>query len=60
MPVDNATFLQLVPAASDVVNLDLFGDPRAASQDPACPDTAETGVGTGALDLATWIRGVQV
>lgn len=56
VPVDNATFFQLVPAGSDVLGIDLFGDPRAAAQDPACPDTPEPGVGTTSLDLTTWIR----
>jgi hypothetical protein len=56
VPVDDATFFQLIPVGSDVAGIDLFRDPRAASQDPACPDTPEPGVGATALDLATWIR----
>ena len=53
---DDTTLFQLVPAGSDVVGIHLFRDPRAASQDPACPDTPEPGVGATALELATWIR----
>jgi hypothetical protein len=58
VPVDNATFFQLIPGGSEVIGIHLFRDPMAASQDPACPDTPEPGVGTTALELATWIRGL--
>jgi hypothetical protein len=55
-PIDSPTYFQLAPAGSDVVGIHLFRDPVAASQDPACPDTAEPGVGGTALELSTWIR----
>jgi hypothetical protein len=58
VPVDNSTFFQLIPGGSEVVGIHLFRDPMAASQDPACPDTPEPGVGTTALELAAWIRGL--
>lgn len=53
---DSATYFQLTPAGSDVVGIHLFRDPLAASQDPACPDTPEPGVGRTALELSAWIR----
>lgn len=56
VPSDSATYFQLAPAGSDVVGIHVFRDPLAASQDPACPDTPEPGVGTTSLQLATWIR----
>jgi hypothetical protein len=56
VPTDSATYFQLAPAGSDVVGVHLFRDPVAASQDPACPDTPEPGVGRTALELSTWIR----
>lgn len=48
-------FLHLRPVGSEVTGIYLFRDPAAASQDAACPETAEPGVGTGAKELATWI-----
>jgi len=53
---DVATYFQLAPADSDVVGIHVFRDPVAASQDPACPESAEPGVGPTALELSTWIR----
>lgn len=54
---DTAPYFQLLPASSDVVGIHLFRDAKAASQDPACPDTAAAGVGTSATELVEWIRG---
>jgi hypothetical protein len=57
VPTDSTTYFQLAPAGSDVVGIHLFRDPVAASQDPACPESSEPGVGRTALELSTWIRG---
>lgn len=54
---DTAPYFQLFPVSSDVVGIHLFRDAKAASQDPACPDTAAAGVGTSAKELVEWIRG---
>ncbi len=55
-PDDSATYFRIRPAGSEIVGIDLFRDPLAASQDPACPETAQPGVGGSSLQLATWIR----
>lgn len=57
-PDDSATYVRLRPAGSEVVGIYLFRDPRPASQDPACPETALAGVGAGSAQLATWLRGL--
>jgi hypothetical protein len=55
-PDDSATYLRLRPAGSEVVGVHLFRDPSPASQDAACPDTAQPGVGGSSAQLATWLR----
>lgn len=57
-PSDRADYLSLQPVTSDLVGIHLFRDPLPASQDPACPTTAEPGVATTSLALAAWIRGL--
>jgi hypothetical protein len=57
-PSDTATFLSLQPVDSAVAGIHLFRDPLPASQDPACPTSAEPGVGTTSIALTTWIRGL--
>ena len=57
-PSDTAPFFALQPTATSVTGIYLFRDPEPASQDPACPDSAEPGVGTTSVALATWIRGL--
>jgi hypothetical protein len=54
---DSTPYFQLLPATSDVVGIHLFRDAKAASQDPACPDTPAAGVGSSAKELVEWIRG---
>lgn len=53
---DGSTYFQVRPAGSDAVGIHLFRDPQPASQDPACPETAQPGVGASSIQLATWIR----
>lgn len=55
---DSAAYLGLHPVESDLVGIHLFRDPQPASQDPACPTTAEPGVGALSGELAAWIRGL--
>ncbi|MFH0751685.1 MAG: hypothetical protein V2B17_07595 [Chloroflexota bacterium] len=55
---DSSDYFALQPVASDITGIHLFRDPLAAAQDAACPTTAEPGVGTLSLELATWIRGL--
>lgn len=55
---DSSDYFALQPVASDLTGIHLFRDPLAASQDAACPTTAEPGVGKLSLELATWIRGL--
>ena len=57
-PDDAPDYLRIRPVGSDVVGIHLFRDPIAASQDKACPETAEPGVGGTSSQLATWIRGL--
>jgi hypothetical protein len=57
-PDDAPDYLRIRPAGSDVVGIHLFRDPVAASQDKACPSSAEPGVGGTSSQLATWIRGL--
>jgi hypothetical protein len=56
---DSGDYLGLQPVASDVTGVHFFRDPLAASQDLACPTTAEPGVGTLSADLSAWIRGLD-
>ena len=44
--------------ASDLAGIHLFRDPLPASQDPACPTTAQPGVGATSIALVQWIRGL--
>lgn len=55
-PDDSSTYLRLRPAGSEIVGIHLFRDPSPASQDAACPDTAEPGVGGTSTQLAAWLR----
>ena len=57
-PSDAAQFYSLQPASSEATGIYLFRDPLPASQDPTCPTTAQPGVGTTSVALATWIRGL--
>ena len=54
---DSTPYFQLLPVTSDLVGIHLFRDAKAASQDPACPETAAAGVGSSAKELVEWIRG---
>jgi len=54
---DTTPYFQLLPVTSDLVGIHLFRDARAASQDPACPDTPAAGVGSTGAELVEWIRG---
>jgi hypothetical protein len=55
-PDDSPTYLRLRPAGSEIVGIHLFRDPSPASQDAACPDTAEPGVGASSTQLVAWLR----
>jgi len=55
---DSSDYFALQPLASDLTGIHFFRDPLAASQDAACPTSAEPGVGALSLELATWIRGL--
>ncbi len=55
---DSSDYFALQPVTSEITGIHFFRDPLAASQDAACPTTAEPGVGTLSLELATWIRGL--
>ena len=59
VPSDSGDYFGLQPVASDLIGVHLFRDPLAASQDLACPTTAEPGVGSLSADLAAWIRGLD-
>jgi hypothetical protein len=59
IPSDSANYLGLQPVTSDAIGVHLFRDPLAASQDLACPSSAEPGVGGLSTELATWIRGLE-
>lgn len=56
---DRASYFQVRPVESDLVGLHLFRDVLPASQDPACPLTAEPGVGRTSTEFVTWIRGLD-
>jgi hypothetical protein len=56
IPGDAPDYLGLQPVASGLVGIHLFRNPRAASQDAACPETPEPGVGDLDTDLLAWIR----
>lgn len=55
---DSAGAFQLTPAGSQVDGIYLFRDVAAASQDPACPDQEQPGVGRTSTELVAWIRGL--
>jgi hypothetical protein len=55
---DTPTWLHLQPAGAPDLGLYLFRDAFALSQDPACPTTAEPGVGTTSTELIAWLRGL--
>jgi hypothetical protein len=56
IPSDVADYVGLEPVASSDVGIHLFRNPKAASQDAACTETPEPGVGGLDTDLLTWIR----
>lgn len=56
IPSDARDYLGLEPVTSNEVGIHIFRNPRAASQDAACPETPEPGVGGLDTDLLTWIR----
>jgi hypothetical protein len=53
---DTDDYLALQPVDSNQVGIYLFRDPRAASQDLACPIEPEPNVGTLSSELSTWMR----
>jgi hypothetical protein len=53
---DAPNYLQLRPAGSDVIGIHVFRDPLPRSQDLACPETAEPGIGTTSAGLVQWLR----
>ncbi len=55
---DAADYLALQPVDTDQAGIFLFRDPRAASQDLACPLEPEPGVGGLSTDLSAWMRGL--
>ncbi len=55
---DTPTWVQLRPAGTQNIGIYLFRDAFALSQDPACPTTAEPGVGTTSTELTAWLRGL--
>jgi hypothetical protein len=59
LAADSAHYLQIHPVATDLAGIHLFRDAVAASQDPACPTTAEPGVGKTSTELTTWIKGLK-
>ena len=56
IPSDVPEYLGLEPVTSSEIGIHLFRNPRAASQDAACPTTPEPGVGALDTDLLAWIR----
>ena len=55
-PEDLTDFFHLRPTGSESEGIYLFRDPRPASQDATCPDTAQPLVGGTSKDLIAWIR----
>ncbi len=55
---DSPKFFQVGPAGNDIDGIYLFRDVLGASQDAACSDAAEPGVGTTSTQLISWIRGL--
>ena len=55
-PADDATYLTVRPAGSEVAGIHLFRDPLAAAQDAACAQAAEPGIAATSVALAAWIR----
>jgi hypothetical protein len=56
---DTHRYFQLRPVISDLVGIHLFRSPLPASQDRACPDTPEPGIGATSAALSDWIRSLQ-
>jgi hypothetical protein len=56
IPADASDYYEVAPVASDLVGIHFFGNPKAASQDPACPLAAEPGIGADSLSLLSWIK----
>jgi len=55
-PADLADFFQLRPTGSESQGLYVFRDPKPASQDASCPETAQPLVGGTSKDMIAWIR----
>lgn len=55
-PADSADFFQLRPTGSESEGIYLFRDPKPASQDASCPETAQPLVGGTSKDMVAWIR----
>lgn len=55
-PADAADFFQLRPTGSESEGIYVFRDPKPASQDATCPETAQPLVGGTSRDLVAWIR----
>ena len=53
---DTPTWVHLQPIGSPDLGLYVFRNAFALSQDPACPTTAEPGVGKTSSELVTWMR----
>jgi hypothetical protein len=53
---DTERYFALQPAISDLVGIYLFRGPLPAVQDPSCPTTAASGVGTTSGALSGWIQ----
>ncbi len=58
IPSDTSDYLGLMPVSSDIIGVHLFRDPLPASQTLDCPVSPEPGVGTAALAMVTWMRGL--
>jgi len=55
-PEDLTDFFQLRPTGSESEGIYLFRDPKPASQDASCPETAQPLVGGTSKDMIAWIR----
>jgi len=58
LPADTPDYLGLQPVSNDLIGVHLFRDPLPGSQDQSCPISPEPGVGTAALAIVTWVRGL--
>ena len=55
-PEDSADFFRLRPTGSESEGIYLFSDPKPASQEASCPETAQPLVGGTSKDMIAWIR----